>query len=404
MRLFEQSGTWRPEDRAEGQLVSLSVEVPAGLEALRVELDYDRANAAVLDLGCDGPEGWVGWSGGARRHYLVSEQWSTPGYLPVPLVPGEWKVVLGLHRVPEAGVGFRVRVEAVSASDVAAEAQAQPPAPPPPPRPPRRQLPTFDGMRWRAGDFHAHTLHSDGALSVEQLAALGVARGLEVLAVTDHNTTSHHAELAAAGARYGIQLVPGQEVTTDRGHANAYGDIGFVDFRQPASQWQRDVGRRGGLLSVNHPLGGDCAWRMPLEEPTTVAEVWHSSWLPRPTWGGPLAWWLSWGVGTVPVGGSDFHRLEDGDVLGAPTTWVLCEDDDVLGAVAAGRTSIGSDPQGPVLLREGDSVTAIGADGALLTGFDHRRRRVLGDRVTLAVEPGPAWLEDDHMGILALTG
>ena len=51
--------------------------------------------------------------------------------------------------------------------------------------------------------------------------------------MTDHNTTSHHAYLPSVGERYGIRLIPGQEVTTDRGHANAFGDIGFVDFRSP---------------------------------------------------------------------------------------------------------------------------------------------------------------------------
>ncbi len=404
MRLLERSGTWRPEDRAESQLVPLSVAIPPGVQAFRVALEYDRTNAGVIDLGCDGPDGWVGWSGGAREHYLISERWSTPGYRPVAVDPGEWQVVLGLHRVPDSGVSFRLSVDAASPADIAAERAAQPAAPPVPARPPRRDLPTVDGLRWRAGDFHAHTLHSDGALSVDQLAALAVSRGLEMLAVTDHNTTSHHAELTSVGDRYGIQLVAGQEVTTDRGHANAYGDIGFVDFRQSASQWQREVRTRGGVLSVNHPLGGDCSWRMALDQPPAVAEIWHASWLPRPTWGGPLAWWLSSGLGTVPIGGSDFHRAEDGDLLAAPTTWVLGEEDGVLDAISAGRTSISADPHGPVLLREGDELIAIEADGALLSGFGHRRRRIIGDRVRLTAEPGPAWLEDDHMGILALTG
>ena len=49
---------------------------------------------------------------------------------------------------------------------------------------------------------------------------------------------------------------------------------------------------------------------MTLAHPTAVAEIWHSSWHVLPVlhnWGGPLAWWLSWDPGTVPVGGSDFH-------------------------------------------------------------------------------------------------
>jgi hypothetical protein len=47
---------------------------------------------------------------------------------------------------------------------------------------------------------------------------------------------------------------------------------------------------------VNHPLATDCCWRMALDHPARVAEVWHSSWHTLPVlhnWGGPLAWWLS---------------------------------------------------------------------------------------------------------------
>jgi len=291
--------------------------------------------------------------------------------------------------------------------EVAAERDAQPQAPPVPERGPRREPPDVDGMRWLAADFHAHTVHSDGALGIEELAALAVSRGLDALAVTDHNTTSHHAYLPSGSERYGIRLIPGQEVTTDRGHANALGDIGFVDFRSPGAQWQRDVEARGGVLSVNHPLATDCCWRMALDHPTAVAEVWHSSWHALPVlhnWGGPLAWWLSWDRGTVPIGGSDFHAYGNDALPGAPTTWVLTEGDDVLGGVAAGRTAVSADPTGPVLLRLGDELLALGADGLLLSGFDAGRRPVVGERAVLGGAGGPWWLEDDQMRVLAVCG
>lgn len=282
-----------------------------------------------------------------------------------------------------------------------------PVVPPVPERGPRRALPDLDGRRWLATDLHTHTVHSDGALGVEELAALAVSRGLDALAVTDHNTTSHHPHLAGAGERYGIHLLPGQEVTTDRGHANALGDIGFVDFRQAGAQWQRDVDARGGLLSVNHPLGGDCSWQQDLDRPTTAAEIWHSSWHTVPLlrgWGGPLAWWLAYDRRCTPVGGSDFHRLGEDDLPGRPTTWVLTEGDDVLGGIAAGRTAVNRDPTGPVLIRHGDELLAVGAEGLLLNSFDTERRVVRGDRSRFSAPPGPWWLEDDHMAVHALCG
>jgi hypothetical protein len=122
---------------------------------------------------------------------------------------------------------------------------------------------------------------------------------------------------------------------------------------------------------------------MALDHPTTVAEIWHSSWHALPVlhnWGGPLAWWLSWDRGTVPVGGSGFHACGSDALPGALTTWVLTPGDDVLGGVAAGRTAVSSDPTGPVLLRLGDELVALGADGLLLSGFEAGRRPVVGDR------------------------
>lgn len=139
-------------------------------------------------------------------------------------------------------------------------------------------------MLWYAGDFHSHTVHSDGALTVPELAWLACDEGLDFLAVTDHNTVSHHPELPAVGARYGIRLLPGQEVTRDEGHANVFGDTGWVDFRQPADSWYQHARTHGGVMSLNHPLGSDCAWRLPLADRPRHAEVWHSGWFDR-RWG-----------------------------------------------------------------------------------------------------------------------
>ena len=178
MTLFEQSGTWRPEDRAAQQVRGLTFEMPPGVPAFRVGLEFDGSRAGVLDLGCEGPDGWVGWSGGERSSVVISEEWSTPGYLPTPVSAGEWHVVLGLHQVPAAGVDYRVVVTRATAADVAAERRAQPAAPPVPERSPGRDLPAVDGMRWLAADFHAHTLHSDGALSIDPFLSRAVQTNL----------------------------------------------------------------------------------------------------------------------------------------------------------------------------------------------------------------------------------
>lgn len=393
-------GTWTADDRAEATCRYLPVDVPDHANGLHVQLSYDRS-AGVLDLGCAAPQSFRGWSGGARDEFTITRDRATPGYLAGELEAGTWNVVLGLHRVPPEGLDYEVVTQLYAGA--ATSVQPEPPRadPPRPQRPPPRKLPSVDGLNWHAGDFHAHTVHSDGALTVPELACLAVERGLDFLAVTDHNTVSHHAELGEAGRHAGIQLVAGQEVTTGFGHANAFGDIGWVDFRQPATAWLEAAEAGGGLMSVNHPLGGDCAWRHELPRRAPLAEVWHSSW-PNMRWGGQLAWWSAWDQGVTPIGGSDFHR-DPGPQPGSPTTWVACEGDDVLGGLRARRVAISANRDGPLLLRLGDELVALGADGALLTGPDNRRRVVHGDRVAFSAEPGPHWLEDQQTAVLAIT-
>lgn len=410
-------GRWTLEDRAEDILRALPVAVPPGTAALTVRLHYPR-QAGVLDLGCLGPAGFRGWSGGARAGYTVAADWATPGYLPGELEPGQWQVLLRLHRIPRDGLDFEV---VATTSRARANPPKRPAVPPVPQRPPRRDLPTVDGLRWLAGDLHTHTVHSDGISTVAELAALAVSRGLDFLAVTDHNTVSHHPELPAAATAYGITLLPGQEVTTDRGHANVLGPVGWIDFRCPADEWLAAAERNGGLMSVNHPLGGDCAWRQPLHSRTRLAEVWHSSWRDR-SCGAPLAWARAWRPDVVPVGGSDFHRPGDDAPPGEPTTWVLAGGDwstesrsaagagdtggsAVLEALRAGRTAISARPDAPVLLRLGDELLALDADGAVLTYPDGSQRVVRGDRARLPAgdaADGPHILESPTTEVIAL--
>lgn len=405
-------GLWTRDDRAAEPYRALPVDVPPGTEALTVTLSYDRS-AGVLDLGCAGPAGFRGWSGGARSTYGIGRAAATPGYLPGPLEPGIWQVLLGLHRVGSVGIGWEVTAETGRAPrDPPGWAPEPSGGPMPPARDrPRRSLPAVDGLRWLAGDLHTHSVHSDGALTLDELGALAYERGLDFLAVTDHNTISHHAGLPAASARTGVVLVPGQEVTTATGHANAFGDVGWIDFRRPADDWLIETERRGGLLSVNHPLTADLAWRQPMARRPRHAEIWHWTWLDR-RWGGPLAWWQAWDRAVIPVGGSDFHRAGSDSPPGAPTTWVACERSrvdggDPVGAVLdglrAGRVAVSAAYAEPVLLRLGNELVAVGAAGLLVSGPDGRRIPVRGDRVTIPAGPGPRWLEDHDTTVVALT-
>jgi PHP domain len=402
------SGRWTLEDRFAAAWHYLPVEVGPGTAGLRVELDYEHAGGAVLDLGCLGPNGFRGWSGGARGSFVITREAATPGYLPGELEAGTWQVMIGVHRVPPDGAGYQLTAEALPRTESLAGAAElrTPPAPPvPADRPARRPLPASEGRRWLAGDLHAHTVHSDGVLTVSELAALAVERGLDFIAVTDHNTVSHHAELPAAAKRYGITLLPGQEVTTDGGHAGALGDIGWVDFRRPPDDWLDATEAGGGLLSINHPFAGPVSWVHPMRRRPPLVELWHWSWLDL-RWTTPLGWWQAWDPTAIPVGGSDWHRPGSDAPLGRPTTWVQCagtEPGDVLDGLRAGLVAISAERDGPVLLRHEGDFVAIEADGLTLAGPQGPCARIRGEQARLTAKPGPHRILDASGATLALT-
>jgi hypothetical protein len=399
------SGLWTLEDRFASGWHYLPVEIPDGACGLRAELEYERSGA-VLDLGCIGAAGFRGWSGGARRSFVITPDAATPGYLPGDLEPGTWQIVIGLHRVPPGGAQYLLTAEVTSRRGELAPEQPPDPLPPLTGRPPRRDLPAGPGRRWLAGDLHTHTVHSDGVMTVSELARFSAGLGLDFVAVTDHNTVSHHAELPAAAAAHGIILVPGQEITTPAGHANALGDLGWIDFREPADSWLDATERAGGLMSVNHPIGGDVSWTIPMARRPPLAEVWHWSWL-DPHWTTPLAWWLAWDSAAIPVGGSDWHRPGDDAPPGSPTTWVECAGAGpgaVLDGLRHGRTAISASRDGPVLLRVDGELVAAGAEGAILTGPDGPTARVRSALARFPGAPGYHRLTDASGATLALTG
>ena len=62
-------------------------------------------------------------------------------------------------------------------------------------------------------DLHSHSTASDGTLCPAELVARAHARGVHVLALTDHDSTEGLAEAAAAAEGIGLGLVPGVEIS-----------------------------------------------------------------------------------------------------------------------------------------------------------------------------------------------
>ncbi len=63
-------------------------------------------------------------------------------------------------------------------------------------------------------DLHTHSSVSDGTQSPAEVMRAAAAAGLDVVALTDHDTTMGWAEASAAAADVGIELVLGIEIST----------------------------------------------------------------------------------------------------------------------------------------------------------------------------------------------
>ena len=62
-------------------------------------------------------------------------------------------------------------------------------------------------------DLHTHSNCSDGSLSPAELVARAAAAGVQVLALTDHDTVAGLEEAQRAAGEHGMQLVPGVEIS-----------------------------------------------------------------------------------------------------------------------------------------------------------------------------------------------
>lgn len=356
----EQSGSFR----------SLPFEMPPGVGRLEVRYDYSDPITAdpqvtggnTVDIGLFDwrgdaflGAGFRGWSGSARRAFFVTPSAATPGYVPGPLTPGTWYISLGFYKIAPAGCRYRVMLRFLP------DEAAEPPATFPALltlESPNHKLPAHPDA-WYRGELHCHTHHSDGDSSPGEVIAAAAALGLDFLAITDHNTISHLAELAALGPQKPI-LIPGFEVTTYRGHWNVWGPETWIDFRaltpERMAQTLDDAVGRGYLTSCNHPRTFGPPWQFGQVEGYHCVEVWNGPW--QLFNHEALAFWearLRRGERLVAVGGSDAHFLKQEHIarLGTPTTWIYCPGEPtaagLLAGLRAGHVFISDAPDGPRL-------------------------------------------------------
>ncbi len=115
-------------------------------------------------------------------------------------------------------------------------------------------------------DLHTHSRVSDGTDSPAELVAAAVRAGLDVVALTDHDTTRGWAEAEAAAVRAGIALVRGAELSCRADHASVHLLAYLHDPDDAALLAEGEEIRRSRLdraramvdrIAVDHPLTWD---------------------------------------------------------------------------------------------------------------------------------------------------
>jgi hypothetical protein len=68
-------------------------------------------------------------------------------------------------------------------------------------------------------DLQSHSLHSDGALGPAEVVRAAAQAGVELLALSDHDTAAGVSEAQAAAEEVGLGLVPATEIRTSTSSA-----------------------------------------------------------------------------------------------------------------------------------------------------------------------------------------
>jgi len=71
-------------------------------------------------------------------------------------------------------------------------------------------------------DLHTHSTESDGTNTIAANVALAAERGLDGIAITDHDTTAGYGEAARAAEEAGIEWIPGIEFSAEHDGASLH--------------------------------------------------------------------------------------------------------------------------------------------------------------------------------------
>jgi hypothetical protein len=148
--------------------------------------------------------------------------------------------------VTRVGVAGAVLVAAGMAAATATE-----PSPPVNARAPR----DTQGLIILAIDLHVHAAPGDGAVLPWDRAREARRRGLDAIAITDHNQMIGVLATSPLATPFGVLLIPGEEVTMPHAHIAAVGLSHAVDWHGSIPAIAAAIHAQGGVAIAAHPMG-----------------------------------------------------------------------------------------------------------------------------------------------------
>jgi predicted metal-dependent phosphoesterase TrpH len=115
----------------------------------------------------------------------------------------------------------------------------------------------------RFADLHLHTYHSDGTRSPREVVDLARERGLDIIAISDHDNIAAYFEIKPYADERGVTLIPATELSCSYHgvdvHILAYAFDPFNETIEPRLRHFREVRQRRGAEMVErlNALGYD---------------------------------------------------------------------------------------------------------------------------------------------------
>jgi hypothetical protein len=168
------------------------------------------------------------------------------GQVSVPIAPGKYRFLVS------AGAGFLARDALTDVVVTPGQATAA--------RVPVTMLFDPPARGWYAADLHHHADQAEAVTPPADLARSQLAAGLNLLFVSDHDSTANHAALSQIAKERGVPFIPGIELSPSWGHFNAYpltpgATLAIDTSTASVDQVLKEARREGAtVVQVNHPF------------------------------------------------------------------------------------------------------------------------------------------------------